>query len=148
MESTHTYLSEMVEESSRGRTEMALDTKIEALKDLATTLLNEVHELGEFYNNGHERRFNFYREVRQFEIDIINCALRHCAGNQARAAQLLGLNPTTLHAKIKQYGISINRRAPLNANNLARYSAVRNGRALADLHMAGDEVAEEAPSPL
>ena len=50
---------------------------------------------------------NFYHEVRRFEIDLIRRALRQTGGNQARAARLLQLKHTTLHAKIKQYKISV-----------------------------------------
>ena len=50
---------------------------------------------------------NFYHEVRRFEIDLIRRALRQTGGNQARAARLLELKHTTLHAKIKQYNISV-----------------------------------------
>src|SRR5215813_2458110 len=43
------------------------------------------------------------REVRRFEINLINLALKRCAGNQLRAARFLSLTPTTLHSKIKRY---------------------------------------------
>ena len=145
MKSKHTHLSEKLEEHG-GQIKIALDTKVKLLKDLALTFINEVHQLGDLYSKDRPRRFNFYIEVRQFEIDIITYALQHYRGNQARAAQLLGLNPTTLHAKIKQYGISVNRRTGLTAHQLARYSAVRSGRALADLRTAGETVMEESPT--
>jgi transcriptional regulator with GAF, ATPase, and Fis domain len=48
---------------------------------------------------------NFYDEVARFEISLIKLALERTKGNQARASRLLRLKPTTLHAKIKQYGI-------------------------------------------
>lgn len=50
---------------------------------------------------------DFYAEVIGFEVDLIKLALAQTSGNQTRAARLLRLNPTTLNAKIKQYGISM-----------------------------------------
>lgn len=51
------------------------------------------------------RGVNFYDEVKRFEIDLIRRALEQTAGHQSRAAQLLGLNATTLNSKIKSYNI-------------------------------------------
>jgi DNA-binding NtrC family response regulator len=51
------------------------------------------------------RGVNFYDEVKRFEIDLIRRALDQTAGHQSRAAQLLGLNATTLNSKIKSYNI-------------------------------------------
>lgn len=51
------------------------------------------------------RGVNFYEEVKRFEIDLIRRALDQTAGHQSRAAQLLGLNATTLNSKIKSYSI-------------------------------------------
>ena len=51
------------------------------------------------------RGVNFYEEVKRFEIDLIRRALEQTAGHQSRAAQLLGLNATTLNSKIKAYNI-------------------------------------------
>jgi DNA-binding NtrC family response regulator len=48
---------------------------------------------------------SFYEEVKRFECAIIARALRETRGNQTRAASLLGLNTTTLNAKIKAYSI-------------------------------------------
>lgn len=51
------------------------------------------------------RGVNFYEEVKRFEMDLIRRALEQTAGHQSRAAQLLGLNATTLNSKIKSYAI-------------------------------------------
>lgn len=53
------------------------------------------------------RGVNFYEQVRHFEIDLIRRALDQTGGHQSRAAQLLGMNPTTLNSKIKAYGIVV-----------------------------------------
>lgn len=51
------------------------------------------------------RGVSFYEEVRRFESNLIRRALQHAGGNQTRAAALLGINHTTLHAMIKRYHI-------------------------------------------
>lgn len=43
--------------------------------------------------------------VAAFEKSLIERALRRCDGNQKRAAQALGVNPTTLHEKMKRMGL-------------------------------------------
>jgi two-component system response regulator AtoC len=47
------------------------------------------------------------KEVKQFEMDLICSALRQSRGFQNKAAQLLGIRPTTLFMKIKRYGIEV-----------------------------------------
>jgi DNA-binding protein Fis len=41
---------------------------------------------------------DFYMEVQRFETGLIRLALDHTHGNQARAARLLHIRPTTLNA--------------------------------------------------
>jgi DNA-binding NtrC family response regulator len=50
--------------------------------------------------------FDFYNEVRHFEIRLIKKALKITGGSQTQAARLLKLNTTTLNTKIKNYQIS------------------------------------------
>lgn len=50
---------------------------------------------------------DFFEEVRAFETRLIRAALFWSGGNQAEAARLLKLKPTTLHNKIKLYGIEV-----------------------------------------
>jgi transcriptional regulator with GAF, ATPase, and Fis domain len=54
---------------------------------------------------------SFYEEVRRFEIGLITRALLRAQGKQIAAARLLGLKPTTLNAKMKQYQMRGNDRA-------------------------------------
>ena len=49
---------------------------------------------------------NLYEELRQYEINLIRWALRQSRGRQKTAARLLGIKPTTLNNKIKQYNIA------------------------------------------
>lgn len=50
---------------------------------------------------------DFYEQVKQFEIDLIQTALRNTAGHQQRAARLLGIQASTLNMKMKRYDIHI-----------------------------------------
>jgi DNA-binding NtrC family response regulator len=50
---------------------------------------------------------NLSQEVERMERAHLCAALRQCQGVQSKAAQLLGLKPTTLNAKLKQYGIDV-----------------------------------------
>jgi len=48
---------------------------------------------------------DFYDEVKRFETTLIKMALEQTGGNQAKAAELLHIKPTTLNSKIKLYQI-------------------------------------------
>jgi PAS domain S-box-containing protein len=54
-----------------------------------------------------EKGIDFNDEVRRFEVNLIERALRESRGNQKKAAQLLNLKHTTLHTKIKRYDIPL-----------------------------------------
>jgi|SRR5688572_4447591 DNA-binding NtrC family response regulator len=89
--------------------------RLKKMRDLAAALLAESEALeheGELAeasatittlsaNSG----IDFFEEVRQFEVRLINRAMELAGGNQARAAQLLGLGTTTLNYKVKTYGL-------------------------------------------
>ena len=83
--------------------------RVSRLQTLARTLLKEL-ELAEREQVGSETRseVDFYEEVKRFEIALITKALTHSRGHQLEAARLIRLNPSTLNAKIKQYGIQVN----------------------------------------
>jgi transcriptional regulator with GAF, ATPase, and Fis domain len=48
---------------------------------------------------------NFFSQVQEFEKKLIGEALLLARGNQAKAARLLGLRPTTLNSQIQRLGI-------------------------------------------
>jgi DNA-binding NtrC family response regulator len=86
-------------------------TKIEVLEDLHKILsvaLDDIKRL-EFSESAKvpdiKPGLDFYREVKRFEIALIQHALRHSGGSQTLAASLLGINTTTLNSKIKAYNI-------------------------------------------
>ena len=83
-----------------------MDSGISLIRSLSTTLLSEIDLLGEsdeiLESSG---SFVLSEMVRDFEIKLIRTALVKTGGNQRRAAFLLGVKTTTLHNKIKMYGI-------------------------------------------
>lgn len=87
--------------------EESFSHRIGALKELTQVLLEEVEELETLKTADISRGINMYDEVRSFETALIRRALRLTGGNQKRAANLLGLLPTTLNDKIKRYRIQL-----------------------------------------
>lgn len=87
-----------------------LRLRLLTLKDLAHAFLEELGTVGEGTGAAAaepaEGPIDFYDEVRRFEVEMIQSALRRTNGVQTEAAVLLGLKPSTLHAKIKQYRLS------------------------------------------
>lgn len=81
--------------------------KTEVLKTVAYTLLRQVYGVTEPQELDIQQGVNFYDEVRRFEVNLIKQALFHTNGKQSAAASLLNLNATTLHSKIKFYGIEL-----------------------------------------
>lgn len=81
--------------------------KTEVLKTVAYTLLRQVYGVTGPRKLDVQQGINFYEEVRCFEISLIRQALFYANGKQRAAASLLNLNTTTLHAKIKFYGIEL-----------------------------------------
>jgi len=84
--------------------EATLDNRLEALRDVAATLLEAVDSL-RVAQPSRDHSIRLQAEVQRFETDLIRTALERTGGNQARAARLLGVKHTTLNAKIKRYKI-------------------------------------------
>ena len=90
--------------------------RVQRLADLAHTLLKEAEMLASdkaFTDESTKLRtmnisegIDFYDEVVRFETNLIKLALERTGGNQAAAARLLHIKPTTLNFKIKLYGIA------------------------------------------
>lgn len=98
----------LLESLSETETEEALafKRKLEVLKEVALSLLEEVEALEHVRSINIRRGINLYEEMRTFEINLIQTALERTGGHQTRAAQLLGVNLTTLHNKLKRLNIS------------------------------------------
>ncbi len=80
----------------------------QVLKNVAQALISEGAAQAREPASAAERaeapaEMSFYDEVRRFEIGLITRALQRAHGKQKEAARLLGLKPTTLNAKMKQY---------------------------------------------
>jgi DNA-binding protein Fis len=92
----------------------SLDNRLDALKDVALTLLSALDSLRST-QPARDRSLSLQDEVQRFETDLIRTALERTGGNQARAARLLGVKHTTLNAKIKRHRICWD--TPANRND-------------------------------
>jgi DNA-binding NtrC family response regulator len=84
----------------------ALSNRLNTLREVALTLLREVESLRVSQQPNTKQSVKLYDEVQRFETELIRSALVRTAGNQTRAAQLLGVKLTTLNTKVKRYKIS------------------------------------------
>jgi DNA-binding NtrC family response regulator len=95
-----------VRELSRGaNTPAVMSNKLEALRVLANSILTELASLEQDRDIMAKSDIDLSDEVQRFETNIIKCALVRTGGRQRQAARLLHIKPTTLHAKMKRYGI-------------------------------------------
>ena len=101
---TETLLSPRGPQVSPRQPENVLNTRLDALREIALSLLTELETLGRA-KPAAARKIRLDDEVKRFEIDLIRAALDKAHGNQARAARMLGVKKTTLNAKIKRYQI-------------------------------------------
>ena len=101
---TETLLSPRGPQVSPRQPEIVLNNRLDALREIATSLLTELETLGHAAPAA-AGKIRLDDEVKRFEIDLIRAALNRAHGNQARAARLLGVKKTTLNAKIKRYQI-------------------------------------------
>ena len=87
--------------------------KVGALRVLTLALLNEIDGLR---NGSHDlSSISFSEQVHRFEAELIRCALIQTGGCQRRAARLLGIKVTTMHAKIKRYKLNVSKMFDVNA---------------------------------
>ena len=94
--------------------EATLDSRLDALREVAMTLLHEVESLRNLRPPRSAEQPRLTEAVRRFETHLILVALEKTRGNQLRAARLLGVKHTTLNAKIKRYRISYGESAESN----------------------------------
>ncbi len=85
-------------------------SRIEALRSLILIFLREVDSLKKVVaprtrKNGDP--ISLDREIDAFETSLIRDALMKSKGNQRDAAKLLCIKPTTLNAKMKRLGITV-----------------------------------------
>lgn len=56
--------------------------------------------------NGHAPKNLYELILDQIEPPLLKATLKYCAGNQSRAADMLGLNRATLRKKLERHGIA------------------------------------------
>jgi Fis family transcriptional regulator len=56
--------------------------------------------------NGSDANNLYDVALRELEIPLFAEVLKHCDGNQSRAATMLGIHRATLRKKLKDYGLS------------------------------------------
>src|SRR5262245_592383 len=83
-----------------------LELKFELLHDISLQLVEEIESLGSVRTVNLSRGISLPDEIRAFETHLIQSALERTGGHQTKAAQLLGINLTTLHNKLKRLNIS------------------------------------------
>ena len=77
------------------------------MKELVRSLVAELEGVNAVPTLDLNSGIRIHEEVRRYEIDLIRAALRMTRNHQRRAAQLLGVNATTLNCKIKKYKIPL-----------------------------------------
>ena len=85
-------------------------SRIEAIRSLILIFLREVDSLKRMVGPRPRKKgdpIKLDREIDAFEASLIRDALIKSKGNQRDAAKLLSIKPTTLHAKMKRLGISV-----------------------------------------
>lgn len=97
--------------ASDDSTHVLKSSQLFALESLASLLLREVELLKENEDRiarriNSEEGIDLYKEVQNFEANMIRSALIRARGVQRKAAELLGVKVTTLNVKIKRYKIN------------------------------------------
>lgn len=86
-------------------TPAVMSNKLQALRVLADSILTELASLEQDRELMTKNDIDLAEEVQRFESNMIKCALVRTGGRQRQAARLLKIKPTTLHAKMKRYGM-------------------------------------------
>ncbi|KAA3630036.1 MAG: DNA-binding transcriptional regulator Fis [Proteobacteria bacterium] len=55
--------------------------------------------------DGHPASDLYQLVMGEIEPPLLECVMRHCGGNQTRAASILGLSRSTLRKKLRAYGL-------------------------------------------
>jgi len=84
-----------------------INERIDFLREVTAALLDEVKTLKPLKSVVVGDGIDLDREVKEFEIYLIERALEQTGGRQLQAARLLNIKNTTLNAKIKRFEISL-----------------------------------------
>jgi DNA-binding NtrC family response regulator len=105
MQSNNRY--NLSEEQPKIEISAAVNNRLEALKILTTSIQQHVAELQREEKAAVASCIDLSEEVARYEADLIRCALLRTGGRQRAAARLLNVKISTLNAKIKRLGISV-----------------------------------------
>ena len=86
------------------------ESRIEALRSLVLIFLREVDSLKKVVGTRERKNgenINLDKKLDAYEASLISDALIKTKGNQRDAAKLLNIKPTTLNAKMKRLGITV-----------------------------------------
>ncbi len=84
-----------------------MDHTLSLIKALVNNLKVEVETLESDAPELDGESVNLAEKVREYEAKLIKAALLKTGGNQRRAAKMLSLKTSTLHAKIKHHNIKV-----------------------------------------
>ncbi|HEX6188810.1 MAG TPA: helix-turn-helix domain-containing protein [Pyrinomonadaceae bacterium] len=82
-----------------------VDTKTLMLRRQVSAFLDELSAQDDLRSLDLDRGISLKDEVRRFEINLIELALKRSGGNQLKAARMLDLKRSTLWAKLKSFGL-------------------------------------------
>ena len=93
--------------TSESQSGAIINSRLDALKALSKSIFYEIEALQTEHisDKGNNPLIDLSTEVRLFEIGLIRTALIRTGGRQRPAAKLLSIKVTTLHEKIKRYGL-------------------------------------------
>jgi Fis family transcriptional regulator len=89
--------------TSRGRLKVAREYKDEPLRECVRNALTlYLKQL-----DGHGTNDMYRMVMNEVEPPMLQTVLKHCGGNQTRAAQMLGMSRSTLRKKLGEYGLNL-----------------------------------------
>jgi DNA-binding NtrC family response regulator len=94
---------------SNGFNETTWNTQTRNLRKLSRLLLQDLEKVESLFCFDLKSSIDLFDEVRRFEMNLITTALLHTGGSQRRSAALLGISPSNLSYKMKNYGITFRR---------------------------------------
>lgn len=87
----------------------SVDMDAQRLQEIVLHLNNEVQQLSVLKLTIFGPNFDLADEVKNYEIRLIEIALKASGGKQTSAVKLLGTKKSTLNAKIKRYNICLDK---------------------------------------